>query len=117
MNADQRALPLIAMLRVAGIEPLPDGSGLRIEPTRRDDEAYALQTPLLDLTVRKDSVSGTYTARTHGSTTLRVRRPADDAIARLNGKEVQTPDEADYATFELNHRNGDELHFEVRPDR
>lgn len=65
------AMPLLGLLRAAGISPSLGGDGLRIDPPIRPGEVYTLDFPLLRLTVEADGVFyGEYRPRNDGQTSL-----------------------------------------------
>jgi hypothetical protein len=74
MNANQNAMALLALLRVCGIEPAPNGDGLIIEP-KAPPECFALDTRLLKLEVKPGRIAGEYRAFVAGSRVLHVRLP------------------------------------------
>lgn len=62
MNANQHAMPMLAALRVLGIEPTD--KGLRIAP-HVPMQAIALHTELLDVRLEGDHLTGTYRPIAH----------------------------------------------------
>ncbi len=81
-NNNQHALPLFAMLKLAGVETLADGLELSPHLAR-----FSLRTRLLDLDARDGSLSGTWRPTGTGSRRLAVDAPAGKTIAsaRFNG--------------------------------
>ena len=61
MNANQDAMALLAMLRVCGIEPAPEGDGLTIAP-QAPPERFVLDLPLIYLDVAPGRIAGEYRA-------------------------------------------------------
>ncbi|HEY3289353.1 MAG TPA: hypothetical protein VGK87_04420, partial [Anaerolineae bacterium] len=78
MNTNPDAMALLGMLRVCGIEPSPDGDGLRINPQSPPDR-FELDLLLLRLSVRPGFISGEYRAAVNGHTILYVPLP-DNAL-------------------------------------
>jgi hypothetical protein len=117
MNNNQHAMALLALLRVCGIEPAASGDGLRITP--QVPNHYAIDTPLIKLTVAPQHIAGEYRAQTSGQSKLHIRlpQPADQVQTKVAGEvEVQTPDADGYVTIKLPPYNpGECITFEVSP--
>jgi hypothetical protein len=75
MNANQDAMALLGLIRVCGIEPAPDGSGLIIRPSIPRKQ-WVLDTPLLRLEYSSDGkLKGEYRAHNRGFMNLYVYFP------------------------------------------
>ena len=87
LNMNQHAMALLGLLRVCGIEPAPEGDGLRIAPCV-PGERFALDLPLLTLEGAPGRISGVYRACAEGRRVLHVRVPdaAAGITARVNGQ-------------------------------
>lgn len=118
MNNNAHALPLLAALRLAGIEPLLDGSGLRIAtpPIRDAAESVELDTPLLRLSLAPGVVRGSYRPVVSTTRAILVEAPAGATVtaARLDGADVSVPAGATEIRLVTNARPGQEAAFEVR---
>jgi hypothetical protein len=110
MNANAHAMPLFAMLRVAGIEPI-DG-GLRIAP-HVPGRTFSLDVPLLALDVRPNGISGNYRPIVDGARVIEV--VADHAVtsATLDGAAV-TVDGSKVVRFTLAMHAGTPIAFSIR---
>jgi len=88
-NNNAHAMPLLAALRVAGVEALFDG--IRIAP-HLPQPRWALRTALLDLDQRPGELSGEYRKLGAGPRTLELRPPKGEVIDRayLEGVEVSS---------------------------
>jgi hypothetical protein len=96
MNNNQHAMPILAALRIAGIDAT--AAGLAIAPRAPHD--FALRTELLDLSKRNKALSGTYRPLVGGSPrTVLVDAGAPIASATLNGAPVTVPAGATTVTF------------------
>jgi len=104
-NNNQHALPLWAMLKLAGVETLADGLSLSPHLAR-----FSLRTRLLDLDAREGVYSGTWRPTGPGATRLVLTAPAGTHLrsAMVNGQALQpsgdqaTATPAQFpATFEL----------------
>lgn len=102
-NNNLHAMPLLAALRVAGVEPLADGSGLSItQPLLRSEaEALALDTPLLRVVERPGSLRGEYRPPQAGARAIEVELPTAIAAAELGGVAVPVPPGAHRVRFEF----------------
>lgn len=78
MNANQHAMPMLAALRVAGVEA--SATGLVIDP-HVPGRAFSLMTELLDLSQRGSSIKGAYRPDPMAARTVEVRAPAGGTIA------------------------------------
>ncbi len=89
MNANQDAMALLALIRVCGIEPSPEGDGLIIAP-KAPPERFTLDTPLLKLDVKPGCIAGQYRAVVDGSRALHIRLPetAHGVTAVVNSQPV-----------------------------
>src|SRR5581483_6503622 len=110
MNANAHAMPILALLRVAGIEPI-DG-GLRIAP-HVPGRTFSLDVPLLALDVRLHEIRGNFRPIVDGVRTLEI--VADRAIvsATLDGAAVSV-DGSNVVRFALAMRAGTPIAFDVR---
>jgi hypothetical protein len=90
MNANPDAMALLALLRVAGIEPAPSGDGLIIAP-QSPPERFILDLPLLRLEVAPGSIGGAYHAIVDGQRTLYIRVPdrAAHLAASVDGQPIE----------------------------
>lgn len=114
MNANPHAMALLGLLRVCGVEPAADGSGLVIAPCVPRD-SFILDTPLLLLDVAPGRIAGEYRAVATGTRALTVRVPpgavgvqasvGGAALAGVRAPEVRLP---------LRFLAGDKIAFEVR---
>ncbi|MDP2343720.1 MAG: hypothetical protein Q8O67_22365 [Deltaproteobacteria bacterium] len=113
MNANQHAMPLMAMVRVAGVEPLPSGE-LLVAPTVIPT-AFALDTPLLAL--RADptgALDGTVRGVVDGAVVRLAIAVREGHVLSVEGEDVDVgADGRGHVSFELD--EGDEAQFEVRP--
>src|SRR5690606_17856300 len=113
MNNNQHALAMLAMLRVCGIEPEPDG--LRIAPQVPD--RFQVDMPLLRLDVEPERISGEYRAHSSGKRALSIRLPARPAEVQawVNGHLVSAaPDASGFVRLPLPAFNpGNIIRFEV----
>jgi hypothetical protein len=75
MNNNPHAMALLALLRVCGIEPSDDGTGLVIDP-HVPREQFTLDTALLRLDVSPGCIAGEYRPVASGQRTLLIRVPA-----------------------------------------
>ena len=88
MNNNQHAMPLLAALRVAGVEAT--AAGLTLTPRAPSD--FALRTELVDLSRRGKTITGAYRPVKGGSArALVVDAGAPIASASLNGAAVMVP--------------------------
>jgi len=85
MNMNAHAMPLFALLRVCGIEPM-DG-GLRIAP-HVPGRTYSLDTRLVRLDVRPTSIHLEYRAIADGKRTIEIVADTPIASAKLDGSPV-----------------------------
>ncbi|MFH2008567.1 MAG: hypothetical protein ABI333_18415 [bacterium] len=111
MNANQHALPLLAMIRVAGIEPSPEGDGLRVDPAATD-EPVTVDLPLLRLTFSTGALEGVYRALETGTTVLRLRVPPGATRAEVNGVPVPLMG-GEFLPVLLTFSAGDEISFSI----
>jgi hypothetical protein len=95
MNANQHAMPLLAALRVAGVEAT--ATGIRVEP-RVPSERFALRTELVDVDQRPREISGSYRPLGGGTRTLEVVAPPGQRVIAAWVGGVQTSSLADDAT-------------------
>ena len=116
MNANQHAMPLIGLIRVAGIEPGLGGNGLRIHPAPLPTgEPVTVDLPLLRLTFDDRSIQGVYRARVTGSTELQIHVPEGATQARVNGAAVPIVGGSDSLRVLLTFNAGDEIPFSIGP--
>ena len=97
-NANQHAMPLLALLRTCGVDA--SSTGLVVDPHLADD--FSLETALLDLSRRGQVVSGTYRP-TSTPRSLEVRAPRGHTIAgaTLGGASVPVAPGATSVTFDV----------------
>jgi len=114
-NNNLHAMPLLAALRVAGIEPLADGSGLLITPPllRSEAEALELDAPLVRVVLHPGRVQGEYRPLQTGTRAIEVELPAAIAAAELGGVAVPVPPGARRVRFELATSAGKPVTFSV----
>ncbi len=114
-NNNLHAMPLLAALRVAGIEPLADGSGLLITPPllRSEAEALELDSPLVRVVLHPGRVQGEYRPLQTGTRAIEVELPAAIAAAELGGVAVPVPPGARRVRFELATSAGKPVTFSV----
>jgi hypothetical protein len=86
MNNNQHAMPLLAALRVAGIDAT--AAGLRVAPHVPGD--FALRTELVDLTVRGSVIEGRYRPLGAGTRALEIVAPAGRAVVAASVGGVST---------------------------
>ena len=93
MNANQHAMPLLAALRVAGVEAT--ATGLRLEP-RVPDGHFALRTRLVDLSQDGPHLEGTYRPLGPGPRSVHLVAPGGATIlsATANGAPVPVAPDA-----------------------
>ncbi|MFO0572441.1 MAG: hypothetical protein U1A78_00440 [Polyangia bacterium] len=118
MNNNAHAMPLLAALRLAGIEPLDDGTGLRIAPlpVRDAGEALALDTPLLQLALSPGRVRGAYRPVTSGARSIEIAAPPGHTVtaAQLDGRDVAVAPRSQQVRLSFAAQRGREVAFEVR---
>jgi hypothetical protein len=109
MNNNQHAMPILAALRVAGVEAT--AGGLRLAPHAPGD--FALKAALLDLSKRGKKIAGAYRPSGAVARTVEVDAPAGSTIAgaSVNGQAVTVPAAA--ASVTLTVQAGMESTFEV----
>lgn len=112
MNANQHALPLLALIRVAGIEPAPDGRGLRIDPAPAAT-SVTVDLPLLRITFDSSSLQGVYRPPVTGSNVLQLRVPAGATRAVVDGLDVPLLPGEPFVRVLLDFSAGDEIPFLV----
>jgi hypothetical protein len=100
-------MPLLALLRVAGVEPSAEGDGTTIAP-RVPRGAYVLDLPALRLEASPDAVRVTWRAATRGRTTVRLRAPFEVAEARVDDHPVAVSEDG-AVTVPLVLARGDEV--------
>ncbi|MBK7972979.1 MAG: hypothetical protein IPK07_06755 [Deltaproteobacteria bacterium] len=105
INQNPHAMMLLALLRVAGIEPSADG--LRIDPHLPRD-SYVLDLPLVRLDVDATRIALTYRPIVDGSRTFRVRIAAETGSwpVTVDGREVTTPVADGFAAVAIRARTG-----------
>ena len=112
-NANQHAMPLLATLRIAGVDA--SAKGLVIDP-HVPGKTFTLQTALLDLSQRGPSIKGTYRPIAGNVLrTIEVRAPAGGAIvsASLAGAPVSVTNGAASILMTAPPANGTPITFEV----
>jgi hypothetical protein len=114
MNANAHAMPLLALIRLAGIEPLPGGGGLRIAP-HVPGRTFSLDLPLLRLDVRPTGVRGEYRPIASGTRVLEVVFDRPIAAATLDGAKVDVAPGASSVRFTLAMTAGKPVPFSVTP--
>lgn len=112
MNANPHAMSLLAMIRLAGLEPLADG--LRIAP-RIPKEAFTLDLPLIKIMVAPTGVSGEYRAHANGRTTLYIEIPDGMKFDSLTvkGQSVTPETFGGYVIVPLSFKDGERIGFDV----
>ncbi len=112
-NNNQHAMPLLATLRVAGVDAT--ATGLVIDP-HVPGKTFSLATALLDLSQRGPSIQGVYRpVAANVSRTLEVRAPTNTTIvsASLNGAAVAVTAGAKVIVLKVPPMNGQGAPFEV----
>lgn len=107
MNNNQHAMPLLAALRVAGVEAT--AAGLHLAPHAPGD--FAMETALLDLSKRGKTIAGAYRPKGTATRTVVVEAGVPIASATLNGAAVAVPPGATSVTLMM--PAGVESRFEV----
>jgi hypothetical protein len=119
MNANQDAMALLALLRVCGVEPAPNGDGLIIAP-KAPPERFHLQLRLLHLKVEPGVIRGEYHPIVDGSRTLYIGVPeaARNVQASVKGTELQavTPNDEGYVVLPIEFKKNAPAPFVVRWD-
>lgn len=113
MNANAHAMPLLALVRLAGVEPLETGGGLRIAP-RVAGGSFDLETALIALSARPDALSGRYTPIVDGTRALVIEPGRPIISAKVDGVAVTVPSGATSVRLELTMTRGKAIAFEVR---
>ncbi len=113
MNNNQHGMSLLALLRVCGIEPLADGSGLRISP--HTPARYALDLPLLKLDVSPEAIQGEYRPVSTGQRQLHLQMPVDKSnyVLRIAGQAAAGSLVEGCVALELNMVAGTPISFEI----
>jgi len=109
-NANQHALPLVALLRIAGIEPAPEGDGLRIG-RRYAGHPLTVDTPLVRVRLTDEGLQGAYRAQVAGATALYLRLPEHPGRAWVDGERIQLPEQGEYLRLERTFEPGEVLTF------
>lgn len=114
-NNNLHAMPLLAALRVAGIEPLADGSGLLIMPPllRSEAEALELDAPLLRVVEHPGRLQGEYRPLQAGSRAIEVEMPTAITAAELGGVATAVPPGARRVRFDFPTSPGKPVTFSV----
>ncbi len=113
MNANAHAMPLLALIRLCGIEPLASGGGLRIAP-RIAGGSFDLETTLIALSVRPDAISGSYVPIVDGVRALVIEPGRAITSATLDGAPVSVPAGATSVRLDLAMTKGKAIAFAVR---
>ncbi|MCC6526222.1 MAG: hypothetical protein IT373_26485 [Polyangiaceae bacterium] len=98
MNNNQHALPLLAALRVAGVEAT--AAGLLVTP-RVPERTLSLRTELVDLSERPDHVEGSYRPRGGADRVLEVAAPPGRVVVAASVAGVAVPVPASAARVSL----------------
>ncbi|MCG3173964.1 MAG: hypothetical protein GMKNLPBB_02181 [Myxococcota bacterium] len=85
MNANAHAMPLLAALRVSGVEPAADGA-LRIAPPPALGD-FSMRTPVLELSRNNNRLAGAIRLQANSLVRIRLAVPAGHE-ARLDGAAV-----------------------------
>jgi hypothetical protein len=115
MNANQDGMALLALLRVCGVEPAPDGDGLLIAP-KAPPARFSLDLPLLRVDVEPGRIAAQYRAFVAGSRVLHVRAPesARELQARIDGRRLEPiPRDALGIALKFDFQAGQAVSFEV----
>jgi hypothetical protein len=110
LNNNQHAMPILAALRVAGIDAT--AAGIRVAPHVPGD--FALQTALVDLSRRGSVIAGAYRPKGGGTRTVEVRAPSGTkvAAASVNGAPVAVTEGMPSVTLTVP-ATGGEARFQV----
>jgi hypothetical protein len=113
MNNNQHAMPMLAAIRVAGIDAT--ARGLRIAP-RVPGRVFSLRTHLVDLSQRGSVIRGTYRGLGAGSRRIEVDAPAGAIIesASVDGAAVSVQPGASSVALDVLVTPGSGVGFEVR---
>lgn len=116
LNNNLHAMPLLGALRVAGIEPLADGSGLLVAVPllRSAAEALELDAPLIRVVEEPGGVRGSYRPPYAGPRSLEVALPTAIAAAELDGTAVAVPAGSRSVRFTFTATAGKPVLFRVR---
>ncbi len=114
-NANQHALPLTALLRVAGVQPAPEGDGLRIG-RRFSGHPLVVDTPLVQVRINEQGLQGEYRAQVAGSTALYLRIPEHPGRAWVDGQRIELPDEGEFLRLARSFEPGDRVTFLLLSD-
>ncbi|MCK6530429.1 hypothetical protein L6R50_23685 [Myxococcota bacterium] len=110
-NSNAHAMPLLALLRVAGLSPA-EGGGLEIAP-RVPGGRFTLETPLISLDVGPGRIAGTYRAAAAATTTLEVALGEGVWTARVGDVPVDVADGAAAVRLPIDLEAGEEVEFVV----
>lgn len=113
LNVNQDGMALFGLIRVCGVEPSRDGSGLDIAPKGKP-ERFILETELIKLDVAPGRIAGEYRAAVDGALTLHVYVPGTPTriLATLDGK-LWPVTAGSRVDFPLSFRAGEVFAFEV----
>lgn len=111
-NNNTHALPLLAALKLAGVEATAEG--LTLSP-RIPSRKFSLRTALIELSQRGATLSGRYRPSGKTARTLSLEAPAGERVesARANGKQVEVPSGAKTVTLSIDPKTEAELAFEL----
>lgn len=109
-NSNAHAMPLLALLRVAGLSPA-EGGGLEIAP-RVLGGRFTLETPPISLDVGPGRIAGTYRAAA-ATTTLEVALGEGVWTARVGDVPVDVADGAAAVRLPIDLEAGEEVEFVV----
>lgn len=116
MNANQDGLALLGLLRVCGVEPAADGSGLAIHP-HVPRARFALDLPLLRLDVQPGRVALTYRPANAGRRAFTIYHGWGAAQALVSGAaQADVRHEAGCVIVTVEHSSGQTIEIEVVPE-
>ena len=110
-NNNAHAMPLFALLRVVGVEA--DAKGLVLTP-HLVGRSFSMQTELLDLAQRGNTLTGAYRIPFNVERTITVHAPPGYVLtsAKLDGQDV--PVTPTLATLAVLAHNGAPANFEIQ---
>jgi hypothetical protein len=111
-NNNAHAMPLLAALKLAGVEAT--AQGLDLSP-RLPSRSFALETRLVTLRQKGATLSGRYRPTGSAARSVTLRAPAGEQVksARRDGADVPFPNGATSVTMSLDPGQSPELEFEL----
>jgi len=113
MNSNPHAMALLALIRLAGLEPFADGLGIA---PRIPKEAWVLDLPLIKVTVAPDGITGEYRPVNDGARTLYIEIPPDRMAqsANIRGDVLEPETFGGRVLLRLAFRAGERVPFGVK---